>query len=196
MSIKDEFKKMKQTTTDPTQVFTEAWRPWEDDSNVQDAEMVSADDIDPIIPPKIITTPKPTAAEVISLFGELKDPVAEEVVLIRLLKAYKKYRPNAFHNILTTKLMENIMMPQAQITPPEPQAVPSEEAPKSFRERLEELKNEIEAKKADNNPGEPVDPEKEKAYDDITSAFDLIAHHLDDINEGAEDQVMTEGPLV
>lgn len=179
MSIKNEFNKMSNTTTDPMAYLTEAWEA----PGIIDAEVVEPDPVPPIpsihVPTSITKTMAERMQPAVSAFKAI-DREAQDYFLGKLIALYRKHEPLVLSHILKHyKLTESIIMPTEDVVAPEPTAepYPVETPEQDFRARVEELKNEIEAKKGSGTP------EEEKAWDDITSAFDLIAHHLDDIQE-------------
>lgn len=177
MNIKSEFKKMIDTTTDPMQYLMENV-----EDNYIDAEIVEPDPVPDVYIPKSITGPTPLQ-QLISAWHRVPDSTKLEFTKKLLAKYLSQPESReGFKDLLRSNglIIESVIMPQENVEAPEPVVGESEnvvEPEKDFRTKVEDLKNEIEAKKGSGTP------EEEKAWDDITSAFDLIAHHLDDITE-------------
>ena len=191
MSIKNEFNKMANTTTDPMQYLLENV-----EDNFIDVEVVPPDPVPAVHIPKSITGPTPLQ-QLISAWHRVPDSTKLEFTKKLLAKYLSQPESrDGFKDLLRINglMVESVIMPQEDVVAPEPVIGDSEnivEPEKDFRTKVEDLKNEIEAKKGSGTP------EEEKAWDDITSAFDLIAHHLDDITEDeqAPDADMPEGGM-
>lgn len=185
MSINDEFIKMDITSTNPMAAINEVYvvkngkLTWDSNPEPIDVDVVEPDPIPSIHIPTSITQPaKETTLGAITKAFNLADSDTRNMFIKKLIFkiASQDQSREGFKDILrAAKLIESVTIPEEQVAAPE--ATKEQETDVSFRDMVEELKNIIEDKKGSG------DMEKEKAYDDITSAFDLILHHLSDIKE-------------
>lgn len=192
MSIKDEFNKMKQTTTDPFESLTET--TYEPYKNIFGQQRYKSTEDKPGYYKDVTPRPEPVApapaapVAPVSIMDAYNEASPEErTKFIRILiKSSMANDKKAFLNLLAmngvpVRVTESVMMPQEDVVPPAPvghdEDMSQEDEPLTMEDKLKELKAEIEAQKGSGSP------EQEKAWDDITSAFDLILHHLDDIQE-------------
>lgn len=192
MSINDEFKKMSDDSTNPIEAINEVYGykdgrlSWEENPAPVDVDVVSPESKPAVyVPPSITKPAQNTLMPIVSAFRDADNHAKIEFTK-KLVSQYvnNDRAREGFKDILRScgLVVESVIMPPEQVIPPEPtlDAQNQEEAknsPKTILSRIEEIKVEIDELKGSG------DEEKEKAYDDITSACDLIIHHLLDINE-------------